>query len=159
MDMLLCAERCSAAILDGILVKMGDPGVPTISCLIGTQKFVQALCDLRASMSVMPKVIYDQLNHDSLVPTSMYLQLADQLIWCPVGIVEDIPMRIRNSFVPVDFMVLKMDVCHQTLLTLGMPFLSTTGATIDVVARIIKLNITGKEETFTFKPSDTEQCN
>jgi hypothetical protein len=125
MDMLLCAERCSAAILDGILVKMGDPGVPTISCLIGTQKFVQALCDLRASMSIMPKVIYDQLNHDSLVPTSMYLQLADQLIWCPVGIVEDIPMRIRNSFVPVDFVVFKMDVCHQTPLILGMPFLST----------------------------------
>jgi hypothetical protein len=34
---------CSAAILDDLLEKMGDPGVPTISCLIGTQKFDQAL--------------------------------------------------------------------------------------------------------------------
>jgi hypothetical protein len=59
---------------------MGDPGVPAISCLIGTQKFDQALCDLEASVSVMPKVIYDQLNHDSLVPTSMHLQLTDQSI-------------------------------------------------------------------------------
>jgi hypothetical protein len=41
--------------------------------LIGTMKFDQALCDLGASVSVMPKVIYDQLNHDSLVPTSMHL--------------------------------------------------------------------------------------
>jgi hypothetical protein len=34
---------CSAAILDDLPDKMGDPGVLTISCLIGTQKFDQAL--------------------------------------------------------------------------------------------------------------------
>jgi hypothetical protein len=32
----------------------------------------------------------------------------------------------------------------------------TVGATIDVAAKIIKLNISGKEETFTFKPKGTE---
>jgi hypothetical protein len=30
---------------------------------------------------------------------------------------------------------------------------------IDVAAGIIKLNISGKEETFTFKPKGAEQCN
>jgi hypothetical protein len=34
---------CNAAILDDLPDKIGDPGVPTISCLIGTQKFDQAL--------------------------------------------------------------------------------------------------------------------
>jgi hypothetical protein len=34
---------CSAAILDDLLDKKGDPGVPTISCLISTQMFDQAL--------------------------------------------------------------------------------------------------------------------
>jgi hypothetical protein len=33
----------SAAILDYLPDKMGDLGIPTISCLIGTQKFDQAL--------------------------------------------------------------------------------------------------------------------
>jgi hypothetical protein len=80
MDRFMFVERCSATILDGLLGKMGDPGVRTISCLIGTQKFDQALCDLGASLSVMPKVIYDQLNDDSLVPTSMHLHLVDQSI-------------------------------------------------------------------------------
>jgi hypothetical protein len=89
----------------------------------------------------------------------MHLQLADQLIRCPVGIAEDILVRIRNSFVPMDFVVLEMDVYRWTPLILGRPFLSTAGATIDVVAGIIKLNINGKEETFTFKPMGTEQCN
>jgi hypothetical protein len=66
---------------------------------------------------------------------------------------EDIPVRIRNSFMPVDFVVLKMDVCRQIPLILGRPFLSTTGA------RIIKLNISRKEETSRFKPKGTEKCN
>jgi hypothetical protein len=34
---------CSAVILGDLRDKMGGPGVPTISCLIGTQKFDQAL--------------------------------------------------------------------------------------------------------------------
>jgi hypothetical protein len=73
-----------------------------------------------------------------------------------VGIADDIKVRIRNSFVPMDFVVLEMDVCHQIPLFLGSPFLSTARATIDVATGIIKLNISGKEETFTFKPKGTE---
>jgi hypothetical protein len=76
-----------------------------------------------------------------------------------VGITEDIPVRIRNSFMPMDFMVLKMDVCHQISLILGRPFLTTTGATIVVAARIIKLNISRKEEASTFEPKGTKKCN
>jgi hypothetical protein len=48
-------------------------------------------------VSVIAKVIYDQLDHDSLVPTSLHLQLVDQSIRRPVGITVDIP---------VDFVVL-----------------------------------------------------
>jgi hypothetical protein len=89
----------------------------------------------------------------------MHLQLADQSICCLVVIVKDVPVRIMNSFIPVDFMVLEMDVCCQTPLIIGKPFLSTAEATIDVAAGIIKLNINRKEETFTFKPKRIEYCN
>jgi hypothetical protein len=74
------------------------------------------------------------------------LQLADQSIRHPVGIAEDIPVRIMNSFVHVNFMVIKMDVFRQIPLILRRSFLSTTGATIDVATRIIKLNISRKED-------------
>jgi hypothetical protein len=87
------------------------------------------------------------------------MQLVDQSIRRLVGITKDIPVRIRNSFVPVDFVVVKMDVCRQILLILERPFLSTTGAMIDVAARIIKLNISRKEETYIFKPKVTKKCN
>jgi hypothetical protein len=72
---------------------------------------------------------------------------------------DDIPVRIRNSFMAVDFVVLEMDICHQILLILGRPFLSTTGVTIVVAARIIMINISRKGETFTFKLKGTEKCN
>jgi hypothetical protein len=76
-----------------------------------------------------------------------------------VGIVEDILVRIMNSFMPVDFVVLEMDVCRQISLILGRPFLSTTSATIAIAARIIKLNISRKEATSTFKPKGIEKYN
>jgi hypothetical protein len=65
-------------------------------------------------------------------------------------------VKIRNFFIPVDFVVLEMDVYRQTPLILGRPFLSTAEATIDITARIIQLNISGKEETFTFKSKGVE---
>jgi hypothetical protein len=59
----------------------------------------------------------------------------------------------------MDFVVLEMDVCHQIPLILRRPFLNTTRATIDVAARIMKLNICKKEETSTLKPKGTKKCN
>jgi hypothetical protein len=46
-----------------------------------------------------------------------------------------------------------------TLSCMSTSCLSTTRATIDVAARIIMLNISRKEETFTFKPKGTKKCN
>jgi hypothetical protein len=68
-------------------------------------------------------------------------------------------VRIKNSFMHVDFVVLEIDVCHQIPLIFRRPFLSSTGATIDVAARIIKLNISKKQETSIFKPKGTKKCN
>jgi hypothetical protein len=65
-------------------------------------------------------------------------------------------VKIRNFFIPVDFVVLEMDVYRQTPLILGRPFLSTAEATIDITARIIQLNISRKEETFMFKSKGVE---
>ena len=76
-------EECSAAILDPLLVKKKDLGCPTITCSIGAQHFSNALCDLAASISVKPKVVYDKLNHHALAPTAMCLQLTDQTVQTP----------------------------------------------------------------------------
>ena len=74
---------------------------------------MHALCDLGASVSVMPKVVYDKLNYYKLAPTAMCLQLADQTVRYPQGIVENVPVKIRNFFIPVDFIVLNMESRRQ----------------------------------------------
>ena len=48
----------------------------------------------------------------------MYLQLADALIRYPEGIVKNIPVKIRNRYVPVDFVELDMEVSSGMLLIL-----------------------------------------
>ena len=101
-EVVQLTEECSAAILDPLLVKKKDPGCPTITCSIGAQHFSNALCDLGASVSVIPKVVYDKLNHHALAPTAMCLQLADQTVHYPAGIAENIPVKIWNFFIPVD---------------------------------------------------------
>ncbi|KAJ1279048.1 hypothetical protein BS78_04G125400 [Paspalum vaginatum] len=151
-------QECSAAILNQPPQKKKDPGSHTIPCSIGNQVFSQALCDLGASICVMPKVVFDKLNHAALAPTTMCLQLVDQSIRRPAGIAEDVPVKIRNFLIPVDFVVLDMDIDAKTPLILGRPFLSTADASIDVGAGEVHLNINGMKETFTFKPK-VEKCN
>ena len=64
-------EECSAAILNISLVKKKDPGCPTIDCSIGSPNFENVLCDLGASVSVMSKKVFDNLNYSTLTPTSI----------------------------------------------------------------------------------------
>ena len=107
----------------------------------------------------MPKKVFDKLNYSSLTPTSICLQLADQSVCYPTGIAENILVKIRNFFVPVDFVVLDMKEDMKTPLILGIPFLSSTNAHIDVGAREIKFHINGKEERFTFMQSCQDRNN
>ena len=157
-EVVKLTEECSAAILNCLPEKKKDPGCPTITCSKGGLQFNHALCDLGASVSVMPKAVFDKLNITNLVPTPMQLQLADSSVRYPAGIAEDIPMKIRGSFVPVDFVVLEMDVPKENPLILGRPFLSTADAQINVGAGEIRFNINGKEEKFDFRPK-VEQCS
>ena len=73
-------------------------------------------------------------------------------------IAENILVKIRNFFVPVNFVVLDMEVDSKTPLILGRPFLSMVNAHIDVGVREIQLNINGLKEKFTFRPK-VEQCS
>ena len=69
----------------------------------------------------MPKKVFDKLNYSTLTPTSMCLQLADQSVRYPVGIAKNIPVKIWNFFVPVDFVVFDMQEDMKTPSFLGDP--------------------------------------
>ena len=139
-------EECSAAILNKVPVKKKDLGCPTIDCSIGNQHFNNALCDLGASVSVMPAAVYHKLDHSALKPTSMCRQLVDQLVRYPLGIAENIPVKIQEFFILVDFVVLDMHPDSKVSLILERPLLSTANAHIDVGKEEIKFTINGQEE-------------
>jgi hypothetical protein len=106
VDHVKMSEQCSATIANG-LEKKGDPECPTIPCSVGSFKFEKALCNLGASVSVMPRDVFEKL-HLPLEPTGMCLELGDNSIRYPLGIAEDVPVKVGHHFIPVEFMVLEM---------------------------------------------------
>jgi hypothetical protein len=76
------------------IAKLGDPGRPTITCAIGPHVFTNALCNLGASINVMSKVVFDRTSGGPLPPANFKLQMADQSLRKPVGIVTDVLVRI-----------------------------------------------------------------
>jgi hypothetical protein len=150
------SEQCSAAIANG-LEKQKDPRCLTIPCSVGSFKFEKALCDLGASVSVMPMYVFEKLRLP-FEPTGMCLELGDNSIRYPLGIAEDVPMKVKHHFIPVDFVVLEMGEREKPPLILGRPFVKTVGATIDVGKVEIMFDINGERSSFKFRPR-LEVCN
>jgi hypothetical protein len=59
----------SDAILHKHWNRLTGPALPTIPCILGTFNVHHALCEWGASMNILPKVVYDCLNEDPLIPT------------------------------------------------------------------------------------------
>jgi hypothetical protein len=82
----------------------------------------------------------------------------DNSIRYPLGIAEDVPVKVRHHFIPVDFVVLDMGERVKPPLILRRPFIKTMGATIDVGKGEIKFDINGEKSSFKFRPR-LEVCN
>ncbi|XP_074304591.1 uncharacterized protein LOC141639338, partial [Silene latifolia] len=89
-------EECNVLSRSNIPPKLKDPGSFSISCTIGIHEFGKALCDLGASVSVMPYSVCEKLNIGNLKVTNMTLQMADRSIQRPLGILEDVPVRLNE---------------------------------------------------------------
>ncbi|XP_057999286.1 uncharacterized protein LOC131178345 [Hevea brasiliensis] len=85
----------------------------------------RALCDLGASVSLMPLSICEKLKVGDLKPTTISLQLADRSIKYPVGILENVPLKVGKFFIPMDFVVLEIEEDVRMPIILGRPFLAT----------------------------------
>ncbi|XP_050895593.1 uncharacterized protein LOC127102237 [Lathyrus oleraceus] len=127
----LTAE-CSALIQNNMSLKLKDPGSFSIPCLI--EKFVidKSLCDLGVSVSLMPLSICEKLKLCELRPTRMPLQLTDRSIKFYVGMLENIPIRIGEFYIPTDFIIIYIKEDSSIPIILGRPFLATVGAIINV---------------------------
>ncbi|XP_070049810.1 uncharacterized protein [Nicotiana tomentosiformis] len=78
--------------------KLEDPGAFTIPCTIGSVEFLKALSDLRTSINLMPYSIFKTLGIGQPRPTSMKLQMADHTMKIPLGVIEDVLVRVGRPF-------------------------------------------------------------
>jgi hypothetical protein len=115
----------SDAILDKLQNRLSGPALPTVPCILGPFKVHHALYDCGASMNTLPKMVYDCLDEDPVVPTPHQLWLADFTIIQPYGIAKDMLIGFQDSSTLVDFMVVDMDHHQQTSIILGKPFLKS----------------------------------
>ncbi|GJR77835.1 reverse transcriptase domain-containing protein [Tanacetum coccineum] len=124
----LLNENCSAVLLKKLPEKLGDPDRFLIPCNFIGMVECFALADL---------------------------ELADRMSVKPLGVAEDIFVKVDKFNFPTDFVVVDCDVNTRVPLILGRPFLRTAHALIDVHGEELTLRV--EDEAVTFKVGQTSR--
>jgi hypothetical protein len=117
--------------------KLEDGWEPIIDMNVN-DLYCHALCDLGASISIMPRKIYDMLGLAPLENCYFDVPLADVAKKKPLGRINDVLIMVNNHLVPVDFLVLDVECNASCTIILGRPFLRTVGVIIDMKEGTIK---------------------
>ncbi|XP_061358546.1 uncharacterized protein LOC133307252 [Gastrolobium bilobum] len=147
-------EECSAIIQKKLPPKLKDPGRFSIPCNIGNMEVKNVLCDLGASINVMPLFMMKKLGITEVRPTKTIVQLADRSTKQAYGIIEDILVKVDKFIIPVDFVILDIEENSTIPMIFGRPFLATSGALIDVPKRELILRVDGEQAIFKYSNAD-----
>nr|GEY74866.1 reverse transcriptase domain-containing protein [Tanacetum cinerariifolium] len=118
-----------------------------------------ALVDLGASINLVSLFVWNKLSLPELSPTCMTLELADRSISLPVGVAEDVFVKVGTFHFPVDFVVVDFDADPRVLLILERSFLKTGRALIDVYAGELTLRVGNKAITFNLDQTSRYSAN
>ncbi|CAM8934722.1 unnamed protein product [Rhodiola kirilowii] len=163
-ETLALSEECSAAMHQPMPPKLKDSGSFSIPCDIGDITICHALCDLGANVSIMPYSFYAKLNLGDLCPTNISIHLADHSCRLPKGILKDVPVKVKNIYIPADFIVLEISEDIDIPIILGRPFLYTVKVVIDMDRGSIALRVGSECVVFYLpymckSPSLLDDCN
>ncbi|GKC47953.1 reverse transcriptase domain-containing protein [Tanacetum coccineum] len=106
-----------------------------------------ALANSGASINLLPHSIYKKLELEALTPTHMTLELANRSITHPMGIAEDVVVRVDGFTFLADFMVVNFEPDPRVPIILGRPFLRIAKALIILYKETLTLRV-GKDELF-----------
>ncbi|PWA93925.1 hypothetical protein CTI12_AA065210 [Artemisia annua] len=152
-------ENCSAVLLKQLPEKLGDPGKFLIPCIFPGMVECFALADLSASINLMPHSVWKKLSLPELTPTCMTLELANRSISHPLGIAEDVFVKVGKFHFPTDFVIVDFDVDPRVPLILGRGFLRTGHALIDVFDKEITLRVGNEAITFNLDQTSRYSSN
>nr|GEW94783.1 reverse transcriptase domain-containing protein [Tanacetum cinerariifolium] len=89
--------------------KTGSPDKFLIPCDFLRKAECLALADIDASINLMPLSMWNKLSLPNLTLTYMNLELADRLISRPVGVAEDVYVKVGTFHFSADFVVVDFD--------------------------------------------------
>nr|GEV28785.1 reverse transcriptase domain-containing protein [Tanacetum cinerariifolium] len=135
--------------------KLGDPGKFLIPCDFPGMAKCLALADLGASINLIPLSVWNKLSLLDLSPTFMTLELADRLISRPVGVSEDVFVKVGTFHFLATFVVIDFNADPRVPLILKRSFLKTRRALINVFEGELTLCV-GKE-AITFNLDQTSR--
>ena len=113
---------------------------PAIKIKIGINE-IAALCDLGASVSTIPKSLFNKLNLGSFEIIELKLHLADSTYKQAVGIKENTLVYIKGYPSVIDFVIVDMPEDIVAPIILGRPFLRTIKALINLYEGSVKLQL------------------
>ncbi|MDV3194047.1 MAG: retropepsin-like aspartic protease, partial [Sweet potato little leaf phytoplasma] len=131
VDTVYLASTCSAKVQQKVPKKVADPGSFYVPWHFGTYSF-RVLCDLGVSINIIPLSLCKKLDIGEIKSTPVRLQLADQSVVRPVGIIENVLIIVGRFFLPIDLYVMDMMENHSMPAILGRPFLATGRVIIDI---------------------------
>ncbi|GKB99886.1 reverse transcriptase domain-containing protein [Tanacetum coccineum] len=148
-------KHCSAVILNKIPEKLGDPSKFLIPCDFPRMDVCLALADLGTSINLMPLSVWKKLSLPELTPTCMTLEHVDRSITQPIGIAEDVDVKVGKFQFLAYFVVVDFDADPRVPLILGRSFLKTGRALIDVYEGELTLRV--EKEAITFNLDQTSR--
>ncbi|GJY19362.1 reverse transcriptase domain-containing protein [Tanacetum coccineum] len=146
-------------ILNKLPEKLGDPGKFLIPCDFPRMEECLALADLGASINLMPLSVWKMLSLPELTHTCMTLEHAHRSITQPIGIAEDVNVKVGKFKFPADFVVVDIDADPRVSLILGRSFLKTRRALIDVYEGELTLRVGKEAVTFNLDQTSRYSSN
>ncbi|XP_047260568.1 uncharacterized protein LOC124893735 [Capsicum annuum] len=131
-------HHCSAIFTRFLVQKKADPGAFTILCTVRSLNFTKTLCDLGASINLIPLSVYKKLGLGDPTLRNMQLVMADRSVKLPVGILHNILVKMSDFILPANFVVLDCEVDFKVPIILGRPFLATWRVIVDMEMNELK---------------------
>nr|XP_025678646.1 uncharacterized protein LOC112778553 [Arachis hypogaea] len=151
-ETIMLTEECRALIQKGLPPKLEDPGSFFLPCTIGRLIINKAMCDLGASINLMPSSLVKKLCIEEVKPIQMSLELVNKSVICPRGVIENLLVKVDKFIFPVDFVVLDSDEDEGDSIILRRPILATARAIIDVEQRELTLRMHDESITLNVFP-------
>ncbi|KAA3461924.1 Retrovirus-related Pol polyprotein from transposon opus [Gossypium australe] len=139
-------------LMNKLPLKLKDPRSFTIPCSIGNHYVGKTICDLGATINLIPMSTFKKLGIRKAKPTIVTLQLANRSYAHLEGKIEDVLEIVDKFTFPTDFIILECKADKDVPIILGRPFLATVE---EEIAKFCHSNFDDNEDLSKLSEAET----